>query len=257
LNDLYCETLSHAGQIETIVLVHGWAMHSGVWREFALQLAQQYQVILIDLPGHGRSKPIPDFKLEKISNEIIKAVPDKRSCWLGWSLGVDIVLDIADRFPDRVSSLILVAGNPHFTKTKTWPGISREFLQGFRRSIENNGDAALLRFLLLQLEGTEQAKALAKKLKQIFLLHPVPCIETLLSGLSILQHTDMRPALQAATCPMAIIMGAKDSLVPVMTGTAIQELKPKSQLHIIEDATHIPFLSHPNEVIKLVHGFLD
>ena len=38
-----------------IVLVHGWAMHSGIWRLFARELAKHYQVTLIDLPGHGRS----------------------------------------------------------------------------------------------------------------------------------------------------------------------------------------------------------
>ena len=42
------------GQGPTIVLVHGWAMHSGIWQDFAEQLAKQYQVICLDLPGHGQ-----------------------------------------------------------------------------------------------------------------------------------------------------------------------------------------------------------
>ena len=36
------------GKGKPIVLVHGWAMHSGIWQDFARQLAQQYQVTCID-----------------------------------------------------------------------------------------------------------------------------------------------------------------------------------------------------------------
>ncbi|MBS4051006.1 MAG: pimeloyl-ACP methyl ester esterase, partial [Methylomonas sp.] len=34
-------------------MLHGWAMHTGVWRDFARRLAEYYQVICVDLPGHG------------------------------------------------------------------------------------------------------------------------------------------------------------------------------------------------------------
>ena len=97
-----------------IVLVHGWAMHTGIWREFAKQLAQNYRVTCVDLPGHGRSEAIDPFTLERISTELVDAIPEQNCCWLGWSLGAAIVLDIAARYPERVSSLILLAGNPLF-----------------------------------------------------------------------------------------------------------------------------------------------
>lgn len=58
-----------------IVLVHGWAMHTGIWREFAKQLAQNYRVTCIDLPGHGRSEKIDPFTLERISDELVNIIP--------------------------------------------------------------------------------------------------------------------------------------------------------------------------------------
>ncbi len=87
-------------QGKPIVLVHGWAMHTGIWREFAKQLAQNYRVTCIDLPGHGRSEAIDPFTLERISDELVDAIPDPSSCWLGWSLGATVVLDIAARYPE-------------------------------------------------------------------------------------------------------------------------------------------------------------
>jgi pimeloyl-[acyl-carrier protein] methyl ester esterase len=231
-------------------------MHSGIWQDFALELAKQYQVIMFDLPGHGQSEPIACFDLEHLSDEIIKVVPEQPCCWLGWSLGATIALDINQRFPEKISALILLAGNPHFTQVEDWPGINDEFFQAFRSSIENNGDTALLRFLLMQLGGTNKAKALGKQLKQAFLQYTIPAKETLLGGLDILQNADLRLAFSATKCPVSLVFGANDGLVPVSVGQAMQEVLSGSQLNIIEGAGHVPFLSHQQEVIRAIKGFI-
>jgi pimeloyl-[acyl-carrier protein] methyl ester esterase len=244
------------GQGKAIVLLHGWAMHSGIWRDFALELARQYRVIMIDLPGHGQSEPIARFDLEHLSREIVKVVPEQPCSWLGWSLGATIALDINQRFPERTSALILLASNPQFIRTESWPGMSCEFFEAFRSSIENNGDTALLRFLLLQLEGTSEAKALAKKLKHDFLQYELPAKQTLLGGLDILRNADLRLAFSATKCPVSVILGANDGLVPVSVGQAMHEIQSGSELNIIDGAGHIPFLSHQQQVIRLIQGFV-
>ena len=60
------------GTGDPIVLLHGWAMHTGVWREFAKKLAQNYQVICLDLPSHGHSDYLEKFTLENISQALIE-----------------------------------------------------------------------------------------------------------------------------------------------------------------------------------------
>ncbi|MFI3219142.1 MAG: alpha/beta fold hydrolase, partial [Methylococcales bacterium] len=89
---LYSETY---GSGKPITLVHGWAMHSGIWRDFSQSLAEHYQVTCIDLPAHGRSDRLDQFNLENVSDALVNALPNQPSCWLGWSLGATIVLDIA------------------------------------------------------------------------------------------------------------------------------------------------------------------
>ncbi|MEZ5623317.1 MAG: alpha/beta fold hydrolase [Nitrosomonas sp.] len=49
---MHCEIL---GNGPDLVLLHGWAMHGGVWRGVREQLAMKYRVHLFDLPGHGLS----------------------------------------------------------------------------------------------------------------------------------------------------------------------------------------------------------
>ena len=184
---LYLESYQHMTKIhqqtfgkgKPIVLVHGWAMHSGIWRDFAEQLAQNYQVTCIDLPGHGRSKKTDSFTLERISEALVNAVSDESSCWLGWSLGATVVLDIARRFPERVNSLVLLAGNPAFTQTAQWPGMNVGLLDDFADKLNEDCQATLLRFLSLQVNNLPDYKILLRTLKSAVwnVTHPTmkPC----------------------------------------------------------------------------------
>ncbi len=254
------------GQGKPIVLVHGWAMHTGIWREFARKLALNYQVICVDLPGHGRSEAIDPFTLERISAELVNVIPEQSCCWLGWSLGATIVLDVAARYPERVSSLVLLAGNPAFTvgatgrspETQTqWPGMDIRLLNDFAGHLNKNCQATLLRFLSLQVNGMPNQKALLKALKTSVFECDAPDKNTLQGGLGILKKADLRPVLSGLNIPVSVILGGLDTLVPVAVGQKIQQLLPSLELNIIDRAGHAPFLSHSRETVVIISRFME
>ncbi|PPK66973.1 carboxylesterase BioH (pimeloyl-CoA synthesis) [Methylobacter tundripaludum] len=248
------------GQGKPIVLVHGWAMHTGIWREFARQLAQHYRVTCVDLPGHGRSEVIDPFTLERVGAELIKVVPEK-SCWLGWSLGATVVLDIAGRYPERVSALILLAGNPLFPSsglgTQAWPGMDARLLDDFAEHLNNDCQATLLRFLSLQVNGMPDRKALLKALKTAVFECDAPDQATLQGGLDILKQADLRPVLSGLSVPVSVVLGGLDTLVPVAVGQKMRRLLPSLELNIIDRAGHVPFLSHGSETAAIISRFMD
>jgi len=255
------------GKGKSIVLVHGWAMHSGIWREFAQQLALNYQVTCIDLPGHGHSEKIDPFTMERISAELIKitSLPcfskGEGICWLGWSLGANVVLDIASRYPERVSSLILLAGNPSFTcsglGTQKWPGMDVRLLDDFAEHLNKNCQATLLRFLSLQVNALPDPKNLLKKLKAAVFECDAPDKNTLQGGLDILKQADLRPVLSGLDLPVSAILGGLDTLVPVAVGQKMQQLLPNLELNVIDRAGHVPFLSHSRETLAIISRFMD
>ena len=245
------------GKGKPIVLVHGWAMHSGIWRDFARHLAQNYQVTCIDLPGHGHSEKIDSFTLERIGDALVNAVSDESSCWLGWSLGATVVLDIANRFPERVNSLVLLAGNPSFTQTAQWPGINVGLLDAFADKLNEDCQATLLRFLSLQVNNLPDYKTVLRALKSTVLACDAPSYETLQGGLEILKHADLRPALSDISVPVSVILGTRDTLVPVSAGQNMQELAPEITLTIIDKAGHVPFLSHSQDVLAIISRFMN
>ncbi|MFU8787844.1 MAG: pimeloyl-ACP methyl ester esterase BioH [Methylobacter sp.] len=249
------------GQGQTIVLVHGWAMHSGIWRDFARQLARHYRVICVDLPGHGHSGALAPFTLERISAELLKAIPEQCCCWLGWSLGATVALDIAARYPERVSSLVMLAGNPAFVgttpTTSQWPGMDVRLLDAFAEQLDENCQATLLRFLALQANGLPDQKALLKVLKTAVFECAAPDKATLQGGLNILKQADMRPVLSDLKIPVSLILGGLDTLVPVGVGQKMQQLLPSLELNIIDRAGHVPFLSHSLETLAIISQFMD
>ncbi|MDD5272785.1 MAG: pimeloyl-ACP methyl ester esterase BioH [Methylovulum sp.] len=252
--NLHIQTL---GQGKPIVMIHGWAMHSGIWRDFAEQLAAHYHVTLVDLPGHGHSEALAPFTLEAIIDSLVNTLPEPPCCWLGWSLGATVVLELARRYPERVSSLVLVAGNPCFLGSDTWPGMRLAVLDTFAANLQADAHATLLRFLAIQVMALPNAKALTKALKTAVLACPAPDAQTLQGGLDILKDTDLRASFAGLKIPVLVVLGKKDSLIPAALSQHFPQLLPTVQVQVVDQAAHIPFLSHPQELLQMLVTFME
>ncbi|RLA20638.1 MAG: pimeloyl-[acyl-carrier protein] methyl ester esterase [Gammaproteobacteria bacterium] len=233
-----------------LVMVHGWGMSSAIWLEFAEQLSKHYRVTCFDLPGHGFSTPINTFNLDAIADCLLKQAPEKAS-WIGWSLGAMVALKVAEKQSYRVSSLTLLAGTAKFIGSEQWPGMQPEILDSFISALLKDHHKTLLRFLVLQGKGD-----VLKTLRQRVAKTPEPDDKTLEEGLVILKEADLRAILENITCPLQFLMGSEDAVVPVSLGAAMQALQPSAQLDVIEGASHLPFLSHPDETQQALHNFL-
>ena len=96
------------GQGQPLVLIHGWGMHSGVWQALVKRFSKQYMLYLVDLPGHGHSRPIEPYHLHALADEVAEVIPGVSDV-LGWSLGGLVAQRIALNQPDRIRRLIPVS----------------------------------------------------------------------------------------------------------------------------------------------------
>lgn len=241
-----------------IVLLHGWGLHAEVWHDVVQQLATRYRVTLIDLPGHGRSGSVEDYSLSQVAACIAEVAPP-HAIWLGWSLGGMIAMHIAmtpAMSDKRVRALILVASTPQFVCDEDWPhAMTRPVLESFARSLQENHAQTVQHFLTLQTRGSMQGQHTLRRLRQAVTQHP-PQFGALQGGLAILRDARLRPYLQQITCPVQIILGERDMLVPHDMGRALQAQLPNARLDVIAAAGHAPFLSHPAEFLDCVNEFL-
>ena len=112
---LHVDTRGHG---PPLVLLHGWAMHSGIWGGLVADLARRHRVHAVDLPGHGFSAPEPSFTIEGVVRSLDAAFAAERSplTVIGWSLGGQIALVWALAHPERIARLVLVAATPRFVQ---------------------------------------------------------------------------------------------------------------------------------------------
>lgn len=250
---LYSETLGHGNNI---VLLHGWGMHSGVWQAIAKDLAKQFRVTLIDLPGFGHNQIATNhFGLPTIAERLLETAPTN-AIWIGWSLGGLIATWITIHFSQRVKRLINIASTPKFIKDENWPGISPDVLKQFANQIIEDYEKTLLRFLALQLHQQSSNRSDLHRLKTILFSRNLPQRDALLAGLKILQETDLRQDLYRVQCPTLQLFGRLDSLIPVSAANLIHNLFPDSQTVIIDGASHVPFISHPKQFLLCINTFL-
>lgn len=250
--NLHTQTL---GTGPDVVLLHGWGLHAGVWTDVANALAATgFRVTPIDLPGHGRSDSIDEYTLEHIAAHVARVAP-ARATWVGWSLGGMVAMHLALEQPQRVAGLVLVASTPQFVRADDWPhAMEVSALESFAQALQYDYAQTLQHFLALQTLSSAQGKDTLWHLRDTVIQHP-PQPDALHGGLVILRNTNLRPQLNKITCPVQLIFGQRDKLVPSAAGAAIQMQIPHASLNVISDAGHAPFLSHHEEFMNCVIKF--
>jgi pimeloyl-[acyl-carrier protein] methyl ester esterase len=245
------------GEGPDLVLLHGWALHGGIWGPWLDDLEQHARLHLIDLPGHGRSDWSAGVRdLDGLARAVFPHVPADAAL-LGWSLGGLVALELARRHPGHVRALVLVATTPKFLAGPDWAhGMQPEVLGTFTRGLAHDYRATVQNFLALQTRGDERARETLRLLRNKLASHGDPDPRALGAGLEILRNADLRDVLPRIAVPGLVIAGEHDRLTPASAGRELAATLPTARFKLIERSGHAPFLSHPAEVLAEVTGFL-
>jgi pimeloyl-ACP methyl ester carboxylesterase len=98
---------------ETLVLIHGLASNAGFWRYVIPELSKNYRVIAVDLPGYGKSgkRGFP-VSLTYYADQIARLAEELqlgKIIPVGHSMGGQISMHLALRYPDKVKKLVLAS----------------------------------------------------------------------------------------------------------------------------------------------------
>lgn len=96
------------------VLVHGLGGRWQHWQENIPALAERGRVVAVDLPGFGRSRPLPGgYSIDAFADavaDLLVVLDLPEVVLVGHSLGGPLAVRLAHRHPQRVAAVVLAAG---------------------------------------------------------------------------------------------------------------------------------------------------
>lgn len=97
-----------------IIFLHGIGGSSAIWFKQISTLRQSYNLLLIDLPGHGKNNlklgELNELSFKCVANEVIKVMDNlniQKADFIGFSIGTIIIQVIKRDYPDKIQSMIL------------------------------------------------------------------------------------------------------------------------------------------------------
>ncbi len=109
-------TYFHKSSSKWVTFVHGAGGSSTIWYKQLREFKKHFNVLLLDLRGHGNSKlHLKDAFLDKytfdtITNDILEVIDHEKiqkSHFIGISLGTILIRNLAEKHPSRVESMIM------------------------------------------------------------------------------------------------------------------------------------------------------
>jgi len=234
---------------EAVVLVHGFGGDLNNWLFNIDALAGNGRVYALDLPGHGQSVKTAD-SLDTLVNGLqgfMEAADVGPAHLVGHSLGGAVCALLALRQPERVKSLVLVdtAGlgaeiNGAYIDGFVAARTRRELKPVVQQLFANSGLAG--RQMLDELLKYKRIDGVEDALRAI--------AQSAFGGVK--QQHSLKDRLAKAGCPVLVIWGEEDRIIPVSHATAIQ----RATVKILPGTGHMPQMEAAGEFNTIVGEFL-
>ena len=235
-----------------IVLIHGWALNSGVWGDFAAQLLARkpdLDVQCIDLPGYGYSVDAQGADSIDAMAQYCLDEAAEPAVWVGWSLGGMVAMKAAMLAPLKVQAMQLISSTPKFVESNDWPeGVDLATFDLFSQQLASDYQRTLSLFLLMQAGSSAGARTLARAAHDSICQRPNPSLETLSAGIRCLAKTDLRSDLTKLKMPIHVIGGLRDRVAKPASSARLAAMLNADLAEI--NSGHAPFMTDPDAVIE-------
>ena len=249
------------GKGEPLVLIYGYAGHSGLWFRQIPILSEKYRIIALDNRGAGRSdKPDIPYTMAMMAEDImglLDIIGIDTAHIFGISMGGMIAQHFALNYPQRVISFILGCTTCGGVQSIQPEPESMAALFDFERMAKMTPEEITRQavpFCLSQ-EFIEKNPDIVERRVAKSLEYLAPPHGATRQAAAIMGH-DTYELLPKIELPTLVIAGDNDRLVPVENSRILASRIPKAELVIIKGAGHEFFIENAEESNKIVLNFL-
>jgi pimeloyl-ACP methyl ester carboxylesterase len=250
------------GSGDPLVLIHGLATTRSIWRHVVPRLADTRQVVTLDVPGFGATRPVGrGFDLDDVAADVAEglrasAVSEPYDL-VGHSMGAAVAITLAMREPAAVRSLVLVspAGlRPIPLLGAAALGMAAELYIPLRRRASALAGWSWGRRLLMA-GGVVDAAALEPAIVRQ-LVGASDGARRIGPALSTVASADLRTALAELPMPVGAVWGRGDRVIPPGGVQTVRQLRPGAVCEIVEGAGHISMVEQPDAFVEALERVL-
>ena len=232
----------------TIVLLHGSGLSHIVWSLTEQYLSNQsYNVLSLDLPGHGNSEGKCLLSIEQISDWIEKVLNELNILevtLIGHSQGCLEAIEYCFKYPKRIKNLIFVGGSYKMP-------VNQDLID-----LAEAGDDQAIK-LMMKWGYKNSKKFIGGNPVEKIINSPRDIREVLAVDLvACNNYKNGSEALKSIKCPTLFIFGELDKMVNLEKGRKFAELISNSKTHIIKDCGHMIMFEKAFEMREKISEFL-
>lgn len=236
-------TMSGTGPL--LLLVHGLPFQKAMWNGIVPLLEPHFRVARLDLPGFGESSPpsgTPSMSgYADILEAFLRGLGDERAVVVGHSMGGYALLDLAERFPQRLCGLVMLCSR---AIADTPDQVANRKAMALRLRTEPPEFVAELMMPRMVRQGSVDV-ALRKKVREA--MEPLRAEGIAWCQLAIAARPDFSVRLGGIATPALVIAGSHDAVVPLEESGIMAANFPSGRLAVIENAGHMPMIEQPRE----------
>lgn len=250
----------------SIILIHGWAAHSGFFDDTKNGLVD-FSIYTPNLPGHG-DNTIAGDDVSHVSivtaarwlNEYISENKIERPILVGWSMGALVSLEYIREYGDaHLAGLVIVDMTPKVLNSTDWPlgilgGLNEERNQKSFAYISNSwkkyAEGMLPVFFAKNKSLPDCSEWVANELLK-------NNSEAMAHYWNSMTAQDYRELLPNISIPALIISGAQSQLYSRDTAEYFAKSIPHAELEVFEQSGHSPHMEESEKFARVIEGFAD
>lgn len=235
------------GSGETLVFIHGLSDSLLYWEYLASNLKDQYQVLRVDLRGHGESELKDDELTIGLFTDdlhsLLRELNIGKVGLIGFSLGSAVALDFAIRYPQMVSSLVLMSS--FYRADEHLQNIFNQFKNALRKGFEDFYDLILPMVLCPDVINDNRKNLEVLKEFASLSANTQAYIQACDAGLDF----DVEDKLSQIDVPTLILAGKYDEITVLESQKELQRKITNSKLIVFDDVKHNLLVGKNNEEI--------
>lgn len=233
----------------TVVLLHGVGLDRSVWEPLTELIGEQYDVVALDLPGHGSRPPVlAGITLRDLADGVAESIPVGAHL-VGFSLGALVAQHLAIHRPELVRTLTCVSSVCDRTADERTAVLAR--LQVAEAALAASSEASIERWY----DGTDVPESIIAHTRDVLLANDE---ESFLACYRVFATADaeIAPHLGSIKVPTLAITGADDPGSTPEMSRRLAAAVPDGSVVIVPGARHMLPVQNPAALAAHLTAFI-